>query len=59
MAGWFDDPEVLAPPTDLPNGGFVLRSREPLQPYSRCVGEWLAAMHVGRPLCTCPARIRA
>jgi feruloyl-CoA synthase len=45
MAGWFDDPEMLAPPRvqrqPLPDGGFVLRSPEPLQPYARCVGEWL------------------
>lgn len=40
-----DDPGLLAPPatlrTDLPGGGFVLRSPEPLRPYARCVGEWL------------------
>ena len=41
----FGDAGALAPArvnkTDLPNGGFVLRSPEPLQPYSRCVGDWL------------------
>ncbi len=41
----FDDPAALAPPrvvrTDLPGGGFVLRHPEALQPYARCVGDWL------------------
>jgi feruloyl-CoA synthase len=41
----FDDPDGLAPPevvkTALPGGGFVLRSPQPLQPYARCVGEWI------------------
>ena len=41
----FDDAAALAPPRvlreDLPGGGFVLRSPEALQPYSRCVGDWL------------------
>lgn len=41
----YDDPRLLAPPstvkTDLPGGGFVLRSPELLAPYARCVGEWL------------------
>lgn len=27
--------------TDLADGGFVLRSRTPLKPYARCIGEWL------------------
>jgi feruloyl-CoA synthase len=26
---------------DLPEGAFVLRSRTPLRPYARCIGEWL------------------
>ena len=26
---------------DLPDGGFILRSPEPLQPFVRCIGEWL------------------
>ncbi len=42
---FFDDPQLLAPRSaerlDLPDGGFVLRSPEPLQPFARCVGEWL------------------
>jgi feruloyl-CoA synthase len=44
-APFFDDPRMLAPPrvqrSELPGGGFVLRSPEPLAPYARCVGEWL------------------
>lgn len=39
------DPRMLAPArterVDLGDGAFVLRSPEPLQPYVRCVGEWL------------------
>jgi len=39
------DPRMLAPAatvrTDLGAGAFVLRSPEALQPYARCVGEWL------------------
>jgi len=42
---FFDDPQLLAPRrterVDLGAGAFVLRSPEPLQPYARCVGEWL------------------
>jgi feruloyl-CoA synthase len=42
---WTSDPDWLAPPQalrlPLPDGGFVLRSPEPLQPYGRCIGEWL------------------
>ncbi len=46
MSGrFFDNPRLLAPrqtvKTPLPGGGFVLRSPEPLQPYARCVGDWL------------------
>jgi feruloyl-CoA synthase len=41
----FDDGAALAPARvkreDLPGGGFVLRSPEALQPYARCVGDWL------------------
>jgi len=43
--GFFDDPRLLAPRRtvreDRPGGEFVLRSPEPLQPFVRCVGEWL------------------
>jgi len=42
---FFDNPRMLAPrqtvKTPLPGGGFELQSPEPLQPYARCVGEWL------------------
>ncbi|MGV2389349.1 MAG UNVERIFIED_CONTAM: hypothetical protein LVR29_17145 [Microcystis novacekii LVE1205-3] len=42
---FFDDPRMLAPRAvvreDRGDGVFVLRSPEPLQPYARCVGEWL------------------
>lgn len=41
----FDDAAALAPPRvlreDLPGGGFIPRSPEPLQPFVRCIGEWL------------------
>ena len=42
---FFDDPHMLAPRRvvreDLEGGEFILRSPERLQPYERCVGEWL------------------
>lgn len=41
----FDDAAALAPPRvlreDLPGGGFIMRSPELLQPFVRCIGEWL------------------
>ncbi|HJV69731.1 feruloyl-CoA synthase [Ideonella sp.] len=41
----FGEPGALAPSRvlreDLPGGGFVLRSAELLQPYARCIGDWL------------------
>jgi feruloyl-CoA synthase len=41
----FGDSEALASPRTLreplPQGGFILRHPEPLQPYARCIGEWL------------------
>ena len=41
----FDDLQMLAPPRTVrvrfDDGSFVLRSPEPLQPYARCIGEWL------------------
>lgn len=44
-SSFFDNPLCLPPrqtqKTDLADGGFVLRNPEPLQPYARCVGEWL------------------
>jgi feruloyl-CoA synthase len=40
-----DDAPSLAPPrttrVTFDDGSFVLRSPEPLQPYARCVGDWL------------------
>lgn len=43
--GFFENPSVLAPPRtvkiDFDDGTFVLRSPEPLQPYARCIGEWI------------------
>ena len=40
-----EDPSLLAPAQtlreDRGGGVFVLRSPQPLQPYARCVGEWL------------------
>ena len=42
---FFEDPALLAPRAvvreDRPDGGFVLRSPEPLRPFERCVGDWL------------------
>ena len=42
---FFDDAQMLAPPRTVrvafDDGSFVLRSPEPLQPYARCIGEWL------------------
>lgn len=49
----FDDPSRLAPPSvvqeDLGGGAFVLRSPEVLQPYARCVGEWIERWSVETP----------
>jgi feruloyl-CoA synthase len=45
FAEFFDDPAQLAPRRterlELGGGAFVLRHPEPLQPYARCVGEWI------------------
>jgi len=42
---WLNDPALMAPPravrVPLDGGAFLLRSPEPLQPYARCIGEWL------------------
>lgn len=42
---FFDDPRYLARPNTLREhlgeGGFILRSPEPLGSYARCIGEWL------------------
>ncbi len=44
-ADFFNEPSLLAPRrterVDLGGGAFLLRHPEPLQPYARCVGEWL------------------
>jgi feruloyl-CoA synthase len=44
-ADFFNEPSLLAPRrterVELGGGAFVLRHPEPLQPYARCVGEWL------------------
>jgi feruloyl-CoA synthase len=41
----FGEPGALAPARvvreDLSDGAFVLRSAEALQPYTRCIGDWL------------------
>jgi feruloyl-CoA synthase len=46
MAGDFlDDPQQIAPARTVrvafDDGSFVLRSPQPLEPYARCIGEWL------------------
>ena len=45
MVDFFTDDTLLAPPRAVvepcAEGSFILRSPEPLQPYARCVGEWL------------------
>ena len=47
------DPALLAPRAvekhELAGGAFVLRCPEPLQPYARCVGEWLEHWAVQTP----------
>ncbi len=49
----FDEPGALAPARvlrqALPGGGFVLRSAEALQPFARCVGDWLEHWAVTTP----------
>ena len=41
----FGDPSALAPQRmsreDRPDGSFVLRHPEALQPFARCIGDWL------------------
>lgn len=45
MYDFFNDPTQLAPAQVLyeprADGSFVLSSPEPLQPYARCIGQWL------------------
>jgi feruloyl-CoA synthase len=66
MSHFFDDPHLLAPrrvvQSPLADGGFVLRSPEPLAPYARCVGDWLehwAAQTPDAPAVGEPAAARA
>lgn len=50
---FFGNPARLAPAqaelTRLDGGAFVLRSPEPLQPFARCIGEWLEHWAVQTP----------
>ena len=45
MVDFFNDTNLLAPARAVvesrSDGAFILRSPEPLQPYARCIGEWL------------------
>ncbi|WP_371356255.1 feruloyl-CoA synthase [Pseudomonas chlororaphis] len=45
MYDFFNDPTCLAPARVLyepgPDGSFILSSPQPLQPYARCIGQWL------------------
>ncbi|MEE4465139.1 hypothetical protein V2S84_23960, partial [Azotobacter chroococcum] len=45
MVDFFNDANLLAPARAVvesrSDGAFILRSPEPLQPYARCIGEWL------------------
>jgi feruloyl-CoA synthase len=56
---WCDDPTLLAPRRvqreALADGGFVLRSPQPLGAYTRCVGEWLEHWARQRPEATAVA----
>ena len=44
-SSFFTNPAMLATPAvlkqDLPNGGFILTSPEPLGDVTRCIGDWL------------------
>jgi len=50
---FFDDPRQLAPRrtvrTELGNGAFTLHHPDPLDPYARCVGEWLERWALDKP----------
>ncbi len=54
MYDFFDDPAKLAPARVSVEsdeaGSFILRSPEPLQPYARCIGEWLERWALEAPL---------
>jgi feruloyl-CoA synthase len=49
----FQESLSLAPPRvtleSRPDGGFVLRNPQPLQPFSRCIGDWLEHWSVTTP----------
>jgi len=53
MYDFFNDPTQLAPAKVLyearADGSFVLSSPEPLQPYARCIGQWLEHWAVQTP----------
>ncbi len=53
MYDFFNDPTQLAPAQVLyeprADGSFVLSSPEPLQPYARCIGQWLEHWAVQAP----------
>src|ERR1051325_3690399 len=55
----FNDPAALAPPrterVPLPAGGLILRPPEALQPYARCVGDWLEHWAHTTPAALCLA----
>ena len=44
-SSFFTNPAMLATPAvlkqDLPEGGFILTSPEPLGSVTRCIGDWL------------------
>ena len=49
----FQDEQALAPPRvameSRPGGSFVLRNPEPLQPFARCIGDWLEHWAATKP----------
>ena len=53
MISFLEDPRFMAPPHTLresrPDGSFILRSAQPLEPYERCVGDWLERWAVETP----------
>lgn len=53
MSDFFTDPACLAPANIelIPgaSGSFSIRSKDPLQPYARCIGEWLERWAVEEP----------
>jgi len=53
---FFEDPVLLAPRrtqrVELAGGGFLLQHPEPLQPYARCVGDWIEHWAAATPEAT-------